>query len=150
MGIVDWYVNDLNSDERVLTRDLISVAVADKEFVGEEKNAILEICQIEDISNTDLINSIRENDTEVKAPKTLEEKKTYLLHLIKVMSVDKEYPSLELHIIEIIGKRIGITPLQLVSFILDEINNKNINQEEGITIIDKFVKHMIITGAKIV
>lgn len=145
MGIVDWYVNDLNSDERVLTRDLISVAVADKEFVGEEKNTILEICQIEDISNTDLINSIRENDTEVKAPKTLEEKKTYLLHLIKVMSVDKEYPSLELHIIEIIGKRIGITPLQLVSFILDEINNKNINQEEGITIIDKFVKHMIIT-----
>ena len=147
MGIVDWYVNDLNNEERVLTRDLVSIAIADKEFVGEEKNAILEICQIEDISNTDLINSIRENDTEVKAPQTLEEKKTYLLHLVKVMSVDKKYPSLELHIIEIIAKKMGITPLQLISFILDEINNKNINQEEGITIIDKFVKHMINIGA---
>ena len=147
MGIVDWYVNDLNNEERVLTRDLVSIAIADKEFVGEEKNAILEICQIEDISNTDLINSIRENDTEVKALQTLEEKKTYLLHLVKVMSVDKKYPSLELHIIEIIAKKMGITPLQLISFILDEINNKNINQEEGITIIDKFVKHMINIGA---
>lgn len=147
MGIVDWYVNDLNNEERVLTRDLVSIAIADKEFVGEEKNAILEICQIEDISNMDLINSIREKYSEAKAPQTLEEKKTYLLHLIKVMSVDKKYPSLELHIIEIIAKKMGVTPLQLVSFILDEINNKNIFQEEGITIIDKFVKHMIITGA---
>ncbi len=29
MGIVDWFKNDLNTEERTLTRDLLSVAVAD-------------------------------------------------------------------------------------------------------------------------
>ena len=28
MGIVDWFKNDLNTEERTLTRDLLSVAVA--------------------------------------------------------------------------------------------------------------------------
>lgn len=146
MSIVDWFVNDLNSEERILTRDLISVALADKEFSGDEKNEILDICKKENISEEDFINSIRGRETGIKPPQTLEEKKKYLLYLIKVMSVDKDYPLLELHIIEIIAKKIGISQIQIISFVLDEINDKNISQEEGLTIIDKFVKHMIITG----
>lgn len=41
MSIVDWFKSDLNAEERTLTRDLLSVAVADKEFSDEEKNTIL-------------------------------------------------------------------------------------------------------------
>lgn len=32
MGISDWFKNDLNTEERALTRDLLSVAIADHEF----------------------------------------------------------------------------------------------------------------------
>ena len=36
MGIVDWFTNDLSTEERALTRDLLSVAIADHEFSEEE------------------------------------------------------------------------------------------------------------------
>ena len=49
MSIVDWFTNDLNTEERTLTRDLLSVAVADKEFTYNEKQVILETCMLEDI-----------------------------------------------------------------------------------------------------
>lgn len=44
MRIVDWFTNDLNTEERTLTRDLLSVAIADKEFSGKEKKVIFETC----------------------------------------------------------------------------------------------------------
>ena len=50
MGIVDWFTNDLSTEERALTRDLLSVAIADHEFSEEEQKTILEICETEDIS----------------------------------------------------------------------------------------------------
>ena len=50
MGIVDWFTNDLSTEERTLTRDLLSVAIADHEFSEEEQKTILEICETEDIS----------------------------------------------------------------------------------------------------
>ena len=61
MSIVDWFTNDLTTEERTLTRDLLSVAVADKEFNYQEKQVILETCVLEDISKTDLMDSIRDS-----------------------------------------------------------------------------------------
>ena len=60
MGIVDWFTNDLNTEERALTRDLLSVAVADHEFSSEEQDAILDICKTEGISLVELMDSIRD------------------------------------------------------------------------------------------
>lgn len=147
MGITNWFINNLNTEERTLTRDLISIAIADKEFTGEEKNMILTICQIEDISNEELIDSIRNSNVGGKKLHTLDEKRKYLTHLIRVMTVDDEYTSLEMRLIEIIAKEIGISHMQLISFVLDEITAHNIGQDEGITIIDNFVKFFIETGA---
>ena len=143
MGIVDWHVNDLSSEDRNIIRDMISIAIADNEFAGEEKKTIMEICQIEDISNVEIIDSIRRKDTKPKTPQTLKEKKNYILHLISVMSIDKKFPSLELHLIEIIAKKLGIPPLQIIAFVIEEIKDKNIAIDEGITIIDKFVHHLL-------
>lgn len=147
MGIADWFVNNLNTEERTLTRDLISIAIADKEFTGDEKKMILDICQIEDISDVELMDSIRDAKSGTKTFHTLEEKKNYLLHLIRVMAVDGHYPSLEMHIIEIIAREIGISRMQLISFVADEIKARNLSQQEGITIIDHFAKYFIETGA---
>ena len=147
MGIANWFINDLNTEERTLTRDLVSIAIADKEFTGEEKNMILAICQIEDISNEELIDSIRNSNVGGKKLHTLDEKRKYLTHLIRVMTVDDEYTSLEMRLIEIIAKEIGISRMQLVSFVLDEMKAHNLGQDEGITIIDNFVRFFIETGA---
>lgn len=146
MGITNWFINNLDSEERILTRDLLSVAIADKEFSEEERKTILEICMIEDISNVELMNSIRNQITTSNALLTQEDKKRYLLNLIRVMSADKNYYPLEMHIVEILAKKIGIPPLKLVLFLVEEIKDKNINQYEGLDIIEEFVRHLIVTG----
>lgn len=147
MSIVDWFTNDMDTEERTLTRDLLSVAVADKEFCEEEKDAILEICQLEGISLTELMDSIRDSKAGAKVLQSNEEKKKYLLHLVRMMAADGKFPTIELHVIEIIAKKIGITPIQILSFVLDEIHEKHIRKEEGLVIIDNFVRHLIVTGA---
>ena len=143
MSIVDWFKNDLNAEERTLTRDLLSVAVADKEFCDEEKNTILEICQLEGISAVELIDSIRNQSSGAKLLSSVEEKKRYLLHLIRMMMSDGKYYAIELHVIEVLARRIDILPLQLISFILDEVNVGHISREEGVTVIDHFVRRFI-------
>ena len=147
MSIVDWFTNDMSTEERTLTRDLLSVAVADKEFCGEEKKVILEICELEGISLTQLMDSIRDSEAGAKVLQSHEEKKRYLLHLVRMMAADGKFPTIELHVIEIIAKEIGITPIQILSFILDEIHENHIGKEEGLIIIDNFVKHLIVTEA---
>ena len=146
MGIVDWFINDLNTEERALTRDLLSVAIADHEFSEEEQKAILEICETEGISLVELMDSIRDKKSGAKLLHSTEEKKKYLLHLIRMMSADGKYPSLELHIIEVIAKKLEVNPMQLLSFVLDEISRNNLSKDEGIVIIDNFVRHYITIG----
>lgn len=147
MSIVDWFTNDMNTEERTLTRDLLSVAVADKEFSDEEKETILEICQLEGVSTVEMMDAIRDKKAGAKVLQSDDEKKRYLLHLIRLMMADGKYYALELHVIEVIARRIGITPLQLISFILDEVNAGHISKDEGITLIDHFVRHLIVKGA---
>lgn len=146
MGIVDWFTNDLNTEEKALTRDLLSVAIADHEFSEEEQKAILEICETEGISSVQMMDSIRDKKSGAKLLYSTEEKKRYLLHLIRMMSADGKYPSLELHIIEVIAKRLEVNPMQLLSFVLDEMSESHINKDKGVDIIDNFVRHYLTIG----
>ena len=143
MGIVDWFSNDLNTEERTLTRDLLSVAVADKEFCGEEKKVILESCELEGISLVELMDSIRDEKFGATVLNTLGEKKAYLLHLVRMMCADGHYNTLELHFIEVIAKRLDVSQLQLLSFVLDEVKDNNLSKEDGVTVLDHFVKHFM-------
>lgn len=146
MGIVDWFTNDLSTEERALTRDLLSVAIADHEFSEEEQKTILEICETEDISLVEMMDSIRDKKSGAKLLRSTDEKKRYLLHLIKMMSVDGRFPSLELHIIEVVAKKLEVNPMQLLSFVLDEISESRISKDDGLVIINNFVKHYITIG----
>jgi uncharacterized tellurite resistance protein B-like protein len=146
MGIVDWFTNDLSTEERALTRDLLSVAIADHEFSEKEQKAILEICETEDISLVEMMDSIRDKKSGAKLLRSTDEKKRYLLHLIKMMSADGRFPSLELHIIEVVAKKLEVNPMQLLSFVLDEINESRISKDDGLVIINNFVKHYIAIG----
>jgi uncharacterized tellurite resistance protein B-like protein len=146
MGIVDWFTNDLSTEERALTRDLLSVAIADHEFSEKEQKTILEICETEDISLVEMMDSIRDKKSGAKLLRSTDEKKRYLLHLIKMMSADGRFPSLELHIIEVVAKKLEVNPMQLLSFVLDEISESRISKDDGLVIINNFVKHYITIG----
>ncbi len=146
MGIVDWFTNDLSTEERTLMRDLLSVAIADHEFSEEEQEAILEICKTEGVSVVEMMDSIREKGAREKKLRSTDEKKKYLLHLIRMMSADGKYPSIEIHIIEVVAKKLEVNPMQLLSFVLDEINDNRISKDEGVVIINNFVRHYITVG----
>ena len=146
MGIVDWFTNDLSTEERALTRDLLSVAIADHEFSEKEQKTILEICETEDISLVEMMDSIRDKKSGARLLCSTDEKKRYLLHLIKMMSADGRFPSLELHIIEVVAKKLEVNPMQLLSFVLDEIRESRISKDDGLVIINNFVKHYITIG----
>ena len=68
MGIVDWFINNLDTEERALTRDLLSVAIADHEFSEEEQKTILAICETEGISMVELMDSIRDEKSGTMPP----------------------------------------------------------------------------------
>ena len=89
------------------------------------------------------MDSIRDQYSNAKLIDTLEDKKRYLLHLIRMMMSDGKYYAIELHVIAVISRRIDILPLQLISFILDEVNVGHISREEGVTVIDHFVRHFL-------
>jgi uncharacterized tellurite resistance protein B-like protein len=146
MGIVDWFANDLSTEERALTRDLLSVAIADHEFSEKEQKTILEICETEDISLVEMMDSIRDKKSGARLLRSTDEKKRYLLHLIKMMSIDGRFPTLELHIIEVVAKKLEVNPMQLLSFVLDEISESRISKDDGLVIINNFVKHYITIG----
>ena len=146
MGIVDWFTNDLSSEERTLTRDLLSVAIADHEFSEEEQKTILEICETEDVSLVEMMDSIRDKKSGARLLHSTDEKKRYLLHLIKMMSADGRFPSIELHMIEVVAKKLEVNSMQLLSFVLDEINENRISKDEGVVIINNFVRHYITVG----
>ena len=146
MGIVDWFTNDLSTEERTLTRDLLSVAIADCEFSEEEQKMILEICEMEGISSVEMMDSIREKSAGEKKLRSTDEKKRYLLHLIRMMSADGKFLSIELHIIEVVAKKLEVNPMQLLSFVIDEINDNRISKDEGLVIINSFVRHYITVG----
>ena len=82
MGIVDWFTNDLSTEERTLMRDLLSVAIADHEFSEEEQEAILEICKTEGVSVVEMMDSIREKGAREKKLRSTDEKKKYLLEKV--------------------------------------------------------------------
>jgi len=48
---------------------------------------------------------------------SIQDKKSYLLHLIKMMMSDGRYYAIELHVIEVLARRIEISPMQLIAFI---------------------------------
>ena len=109
-------------------------------------DTILDICKTEGISLVELMDSIRDKCVGAKKLLTIEEKKRYLLHLIRTMSADGRFPSLELHIIEIIAKKLEVNPMLLLSFVLDEICERHISKDEVLVIVDNFVRHYITIG----
>ena len=145
MSIVNWFENNLDAEERVITRDLISVAIADKEFDESELITIWEICKEEGISDVEMMDSVRNKDDKHLAEvfRTKEDKKKYLMHLIYMVAADGNYSPLEMHVVEIIARKLGFSSMQMLMFVLDDIDEGLFSSEEGLVLMKNFLKHFI-------
>lgn len=142
MGIVNWFNSHLDEKDRELTRDLISIAIADGEFSEEERQEIIRICRLEGVSNIELADSIR--GKKIIVPKEKEEKEKYILHLIGIMKVDHYCSSLEIHMLYTLAKRLGISPLCILSLLIREVKQGWLSQEETFDLIDSIVNAMVV------
>lgn len=142
MSIVHWFRNDLSSKDRVLTRDLISMAIADGEFTEEERLEILRICRSQGISERELMDSLRGKD--INIPKTKEEKFDYIAHLINVMKVDDYCSPLEIRTLEVLGKQLGYNRMHILWVILTEIKQQVLSQDEGLKLLDCYISTAIL------
>lgn len=142
MGLIHWFSNNLNTKERVLTRDLISMAIADGEFTENERQEILDICKQESISEVELMDSLRGKD--INIPKTKEEKFDYIAHLINVMKVDDYCSPLEIRTLEVLGKQLGYNRMHILWVILTEIKQQVLSQDEGLKLLDCYISTAIL------
>lgn len=138
MSIVNWFSNNLDTEERELTRDLISMAIADGEFTEAERQEILRACEIEGISNAAFMDTLRGKDIHI--PKTEEEQRNYMTHLIRVMNADDFCSPMEIHTLEVLANHVGYRPMDIVSIILDEITNQRLTKDEGLDLLNSYVK----------
>lgn len=116
---------------------MISMAIADGEFSESERQEILSICQEEGISEVKLMDSIR--GKQITVPKTKEEQFNYIAHLIKVMAVDDYCSPLEIHTLEVLGKRIGYSRMKIFFVILTEMKQDRLSKAEGLKLLDWYV-----------
>ena len=112
MGIANWFSNGLEKKERTLTRDLLSMAIADGEFSEKERLEILRICEEENISDVELMDSLRGKD--INIPKTKEEKFSYIAHLISVMNADGKSSPVEVHLLKVLANKVGFNIEELM------------------------------------
>ena len=144
MGIIHWFKNDLKKEERVLTRDLISMAIIDGEFKDEEVDEIERILKAEGISTKEMMDSLRGKDIEI--PFTEEEKRDYIIHLTNIMGIDNVYSPIEAHLLETLGKRVGFNQMQIISIILSAIRNNWLTNPNSIDMLDDFVGYLTTTS----
>jgi hypothetical protein len=144
MGIIHWFKNDLKKEERVLTRDLISMAIIDGEFKDEEVDEIERILKAEGISTKEMMDSLRGKDIEI--PFTEEEKRDYIIHLTNIMGIDNVYSPIEAHLLETLGKRVGYNQMQIISIILSAIRNNWLTNPNAIDMLDDFVGYLTTTS----
>ena len=148
MGLVNWFTNKNNDSDRILVRDLITIAISDREFTKDERETLLVICREKGISDVQLMNALRGETKNVgaKMPITIEGKRDYLSQLINLIYVDSDFSPLEIHALEIIAKGIGMDRMHIISVILDEIEKEKIPSKRGYKILKTIVDYFIENG----
>lgn len=142
MGIIDWFNSNIDDKERDLTRDLISIAIADGEFSEEERQEIIRICRLEGVSDVELTDSMRGKN--IMVPKEEEEKERYILHLIDIMKVDHYYSSLEIHMLYTLAKRVGISPIRILALLFREVKQSRMSRDEAFDLTNSIVYALVV------
>lgn len=91
MSIINHFLSVVTEPQFKLARDLTAMAIADGKVTPEEKEAMSTLCQLENINETTLMESLQGgfDEAEARIPKERKEKELYLKNLIKLIGADK-------------------------------------------------------------
>lgn len=149
MGLVNWFICNLENPNTVLARDMMTIAVIDGEFSTEEKDEMLRICQEENISNTELWDALRGtyHNVALDIPDSEQDRLKYISHLINIMEADEYCSPLEIHALIVIARRFGISIMEIISILLEKIKDGQIEKRREFKILESFVDNNIATEA---
>jgi len=149
MGLINWFICNLENPNTVLPRDMMTIAVIDGEFSAEEKDELLRICQQENITNTELWDALRGtyHDVTLDIPDSKQERLKYISHLINIMEADEYCSPLEIHALIVIARKLGISTMEIISILLGKMKDGQIEKRREFKILESFVDNYIATDA---
>ena len=145
MGLVNWFICNLENPNTVLARDMVTMAVIDGEFTTDEKEELLRICQEEHITNTELWDALRGtfHDVTMDLPKSMEDRLKYVCYLINIMETDEYCSPLEIHALVVIARKFGISPMEIISILLGKVQDGQVEKHREFKILKSFVDNYI-------
>ena len=145
MSIITKFLAVVTEPQFKLARDLTAMAIADGQVTPEEKEAISEICHLEGIDETKLLEALQGGYDRVneEMPKTHEGREAYLRDIIKLIGADGYAAPQEAYLFQIIAGRMGLNQMNVVSLILLTTTHHYFQGDKGTRTFASFIKNYI-------
>lgn len=145
MSIITKFLAVVTEPQFKLARDLTAMAIADGQVTQEEKEAISEICHLEGIDETKLLEALQGGYDRVneEMPKTHEGREAYLRDIIKLIGADGYAAPQEAYLFQIIAGRMGLNQMNVVSLILLTTTHHYFQGDKGTRTFASFIKNYI-------
>lgn len=145
MSIITRYLSIVTEPQFKLARDLTAMAIADGKITKEEKEALITLCHLEDISETHLMERLQGEyeDMDAETPKEHCEKVAYLRQLIKLIGADKHVAPQEIYLFQIIAGRMGLTQMEVTGLFLMTATRRCFEGDVGTKVFASFLKNHI-------
>lgn len=137
MSIINHFLSVVIEPQFKLARDLTAMAIADGKVTPEEKEAIRAICQLENINEATLMESLQGNyeNADVRIPKERKEKESYLRELIKLIGADKYAAPQEIYLFQIVAGRMGLNQMDVMGIFLACTTHQYFKGDAGIAVL---------------
>lgn len=150
MSIINHFLSVVTEPQFKLARDLTAMAIADGKVTPEEKEAMSALCQLENINETTLMESLQGgfDEAEARIPKERKEKELYLKNLIKLIGADKYAAPQEIYLFQIVAGRMGLNQMDVMGIFLASTTHQYFKGDAGIAIFTSFLKNHIAPKSK--
>ena len=150
MSIINHFLSVVTEPQFKLARDLTAMAIADGKVTPEEKEAMSTLCQLENINETTLMESLQGgfDEAEARIPKERKEKELYLKNLIKLIGADKYAAPQEIYLFQIVAGRMGLNQMDVMGIFLACTTHQYFKGDMGIAIFTSFLKNYIAPKSK--
>lgn len=145
MSIITRFLAVVTEPQFKLARDLTAMAIADGQITQDEKVAISDICHLEGIDETKLLDALRSgyDHVEEKMPRTRQDREGYLKDIIKLIGADGYAAPQEVYLFQIIAGRMGLNQMDVVGLFFLMANRRYFNGDAGAKVLASFLRNCI-------
>jgi len=145
MSIITRFLTVVIEPQFKLARDLTAMAIADGQITPEEKEAMKDICHLEGINETKLLEALQGDYDKVddEMPKTHEGREAYLKDIIKLIGADGYAAPQEVYLFQIIAGRMGLNQMDVLSLVILTTTRNYFQGDIGNRTFASFIKNYI-------